>query len=73
MFARPNFFITIFAFHDSIIPETEIVTAKPTTGNFLFGAKTAKLFKGGGGGDETKNATEALFEAIFGPGDKRDR
>lgn len=48
---------------------TEIVTARPTSGDFLFGAKTAKLFKEDGG----KNATEALFEAIFGPGDKRDR
>ena len=58
--------ILLFA---NLASNTEIVTARPTSGDFLFGAKTAKLFKE----DDGKNATEALFEAIFGPGDKRDR
>jgi hypothetical protein len=52
-------------------------TAKPTLGNFLFGAKTAKLLKPDGDGeadDITSNtdATTNIFDAIFGKGDEEE-
>lgn len=50
-------------------------TAKPTLGNFLFGAKTAKFLKPDGEGEaedaaSNTDATTNIFDAIFGEGDE---
>jgi hypothetical protein len=51
----------------SMQPNANPTTARPT-GNFLFGAKTSKLFKPKED-SSNEDATDALFEAIFGNGD----
>jgi hypothetical protein len=56
----------------SFIPFSALdpVTSKPTLGNFLFGAKTAKLTKPDG--EDEGDATTSIYEAIFGKGDEDD-